>query len=93
MNVLFSKSVVLNGLIEESMKQENIERMKVLDDETIAMNDDGIAETRDVVHYVGKTRRRPSKKDVHTTFLLKLSADHDMKIFFKCTPQPSTLRF
>lgn len=90
MNVLFSKSVVLNGLIEESMKQENIERMKVLDDETIAMNDDGIAETRDVVHYVGKTRRRPLKKDV---LFLKLSADHDMRIFFKCTPQPSTLRF
>ena len=47
------KSVVLNGLIEESMKQENIERMKVLDDETIAENDDGITKTRDVVHYVG----------------------------------------
>lgn len=71
MNVLiFSKSVVLNGLIEESMKQENIERMKVLDDETIAENDDGITKTRDVVHYVGKVidQREPS------TFL-KLSAE------------------
>lgn len=74
----FSKSVVLNGLIEESMKQENIVRMKVLDDQTVAKNDDGITQTRDVVHYVGKTRRSLKKR--HPRLFFKLSTYHDMKI-------------
>ena len=76
----FPKSVVLNGLIEESMKQENIERMKVLDDQTVAKNDDGITQTRDVVHYVGKTRSQKVFKEKTSTPLFKLSTYHDMKI-------------
>ena len=47
-------SVVLNGLVQGSMKEENIERMKVLDDDTVAKDVDGVTQTRDVVHYVGK---------------------------------------
>ena len=56
--MLYVLSVVLNGLVQDSMKgmkEENIERMKVLDDDTVDIDDDGVSKTRDVVHYVGKS--------------------------------------
>ena len=55
--MLFVPSVVLNGLVQDSMKgmkEENIERMKILDDDTVDIEDDGVSKTRDVVHFVGK---------------------------------------
>lgn len=56
------------------MKQENIERMKVLDDQTVAKNDDGITQTRDVVHYVELSKYIPDGKLDPLTFQTVMDA-------------------
>ena len=45
---------MLVGVVQKSMKEENIKRMKVLDDETIVRDaQSGAILSRDIVHYVG----------------------------------------
>ncbi len=56
-NYQYQNSILIVGLGAESQKEETVKKMKSLDDETIVKDDDGLRQTRDIVDYIGITRK------------------------------------